>query len=187
MRKLLWLLALAACTPKPQYPECKTDPDCAEHGQVCLSGFCKPGKACVDRVCKEGNVAASQATRLLGECEIKAVYFGFDDASLDPDARKQLDLDFTCLQKTPLRRVRLEGHTDERGTTEYNLALGEHRAAAVRKYLARPGIEPRKLKAISYGKERPAHPGHDEAAWARNRRVELAPEPWCERQVPVQP
>src|SRR5260370_21994930 len=152
MRKLLGLLALAACTLKPQYPECKTDPDCAGHGQVCLSGFCKecrddsncaaqrdkpvcrdaicvaaqcaksedcaaglkcaqekcvpecsdetaaqdcgqgkkclagrcaaeeecladadckPGKACVDRVCKEGNVAKGQATRLLGECEIK--------------------------------------------------------------------------------------------------------------------
>jgi peptidoglycan-associated lipoprotein len=259
MRKLLFLLALASCNPKPQYPECRTDPDCADHGQVCLAGFCKecrddsncagkpdkpvcrdalcvaksqcaknedcaaglrcvqqmcvpecsdetaaqdcgqgkkciagrcaaeeqcladadckPGKACVDRVCKEQSDLASQPTRLLGECEMKAVYFGFDDATLDAAARKQLDLDFTCLQKTPLRRVRLEGHTDERGTTEYNLALGERRAEAASKYLAGLGVEPRKLKAISYGKERPADPGHDDAAWARNRRVEIAPEP----------
>ena len=71
----------------------------------------------------------------------------------------------------------MAGHTDERGTTEYNLALGERRAEAVRRYLAQLGAELGKLKAISYGKERPANPGHDEAAWAKNRRAEIAPEP----------
>jgi len=67
-------------------------------------------------------------------------------------------------------------HTDERGSTEYNLALGERRADAVRKYLVQLGADPPKLKTISYGKERPANPGHDEAAYAKNRRVEIAVE-----------
>ena len=108
---------------------------------------------------------------------LKPVYFGYDDATLSPEARKLLDDAFQCLRRVQFRRVVVAGHTDERGTTEYNLALGERRAEAVRRYLAQLGAEPGKLKAISYGKERPANPGHDEAAWAKNRRAEIAPEP----------
>jgi peptidoglycan-associated lipoprotein len=67
----------------------------------------------------------------------------------------------------------VEGHTDERGTTEYNLALGERRATAVKSYLTSLGIEAGRLVTISYGKERPADSGHSEAAWAMNRRVEF--------------
>jgi peptidoglycan-associated lipoprotein len=127
-------------------------------------------------VCKAQAILATQSSRLLGNCEVKAVYFGFDEATLAPETRKQLDSDWECLQKRPLRRVVLGGHADERGTTEYNLALGMRRAGAVKKYLAGLGAETSRLKAISYGKERPADPGHDEAAWAKNRRVELSPE-----------
>ena len=149
--------------PKPAEETCNADADC--------SG----GKACVAGVCKAPPVPAG-ASQKVGECEVKAVYFGFDDATLDKDARRQLDDDYTCLSKAEFRRLRIEGHTDERGTTEYNLALGERRADAVKRYLSGLGLEGRKLRAISYGKERPADPGHDEAAWARNRRVEIGME-----------
>jgi peptidoglycan-associated lipoprotein len=163
--------------------------DCGQ-GRKCISGRCAAeeecladadcgdGRACVDKVCRaQGGVLNSSASQKLGDCEVKAVYFGFDDATLSPEARKQLDEDFQCLQKSSFRRALISGHTDERGTTEYNLALGERRADAVRRYLTQLGAEARKLKSLSFGKERPADPGHNEAAWAKNRRVELAPEP----------
>src|SRR5205823_4166990 len=107
----------------------------------------------------------------------KAVYFGFDDSTLSPEARQTLDEDWQCLQKNPLRKLVLTGHTDERGTTEYNLALGARRAEAVKKYLAGLGAEAKRLKALSFGKERAVDSGHDEAAWAKNRRVEVVPAP----------
>jgi peptidoglycan-associated lipoprotein len=162
--------------------------DCGQ-GRKCISGRCAAeeecladadcgdGRACVDKVCRaQGGVLNSSASQKLGDCEVKAVYFGFDDATLSPEARKQLDEDFQCLQKSSFRRALISGHTDERGTTEYNLALGERRSDAVKRYLAGLGADGRKLKAISYGKERPADPGHDEAAWAKNRRVEIVTE-----------
>ena len=162
--------ALCTARPPPAKPEtaekeCLTDADCGD------------GRACVDKVCKaQGGVIQSSSTQRLGDCEVKAIYFGFDDAALSQDARRQLEQDFECLQRSSFRRVLLSGHTDERGTTEYNVALGERRAEAVKKYLAGLGLDGRKLKAISYGKERAADPGHDEAAWSRNRRVELLTE-----------
>jgi peptidoglycan-associated lipoprotein len=71
-------------------------------------------------------------------------------------------------------RLRLEGHCDERGTVDYNLALGEQRAQAARDYLLSLGVAPERLATVSYGKERPLDPGHEESAWARNRRVHFA-------------
>jgi peptidoglycan-associated lipoprotein len=109
----------------------------------------------------------------LGDCEIRAIYFGFDDSTLSAEARKQLEDDFQCLQRSQFKRAILSGHCDERGTTEYNVALGMRRADAVKRYLAGLGLDSKRLKAVSYGKERPADPGHDEAAWAKNRRVEV--------------
>ncbi len=233
------VLAAAACTPHAQYPECRADDDCADHGEVCLNGFCKQcrddsncaahpdrpvcrdaicvakpqctkdedcgpgmkcaqekcvaaepaqkpckadaecgdGQACVNNLCRaQGDILAPKSGRY-GECDLKPVYFGFDEATLSPGARNTLDSGYQCLVKTQFRRIVLGGHTDERGTTEYNLALGERRADAVRRYLTQLGAEPQKLKSLSFGKERPADPGHNEAAWAKNRRVELAPEP----------
>ena len=75
------------------------------------------------------------------------------------------------LRSNPDRSVVIEGHADERGTREYNLALGERRADAVRSFLVSAGVSPRQIEIVSYGEERPEDPGHDEAAWARNRRA----------------
>lgn len=99
------------------------------------------------------------------------VLFGFDEASLTDEARATLERHALWLQTNRNVQVTIEGHCDERGTVEYNLALGDLRAQAARDYLVSLGVAPDRLSAVSYGKERPLDLGHDEAAWARNRRA----------------
>lgn len=99
------------------------------------------------------------------------VYFALDSYGLDPDTRFTLDKQAIWLNKYPRVAVTIEGHCDERGTREYNLALGERRANAVKNYLAAQGVSPSRMSVISYGKERPAVDGSNEAAWAQNRRA----------------
>jgi peptidoglycan-associated lipoprotein len=98
------------------------------------------------------------------------LFFDFDKADLKPDGRKQVEKWAEWLKKYPQNTVTIEGHCDERGTREYNLALGERRAAASKKYLTALGIDAKRVATISYGKERPAVVGSNEAAWAQNRR-----------------
>ena len=98
------------------------------------------------------------------------VFFAFDQASLSPESQATLDRQVTWLQQYPEITVLIEGHCDERGTRDYNLALGERRANAVRDYLVASGINPDRLATISYGKERPVAFGATEEAWAQNRR-----------------
>jgi len=98
------------------------------------------------------------------------VFFGFDSSELSSEARAALEKQAAWLKKFGGVRVVIEGHCDERGTREYNLALGERRANASKDYLVALGINPARIKTISYGKERPAALGHNEAAWAQNRR-----------------
>ncbi len=99
------------------------------------------------------------------------VYFGFDKFDLSGEARTTLQKQAVWLRRYPSVTVSVEGHTDERGTREYNLALGERRANAVRDYLAALGVDPSRIKTISYGKERPVALGSNEDAWAKNRRA----------------
>ncbi len=103
---------------------------------------------------------------------ITTFYFEYDSSDLKPEAMRALDVHARDL-KASGQRVVLEGNTDERGTREYNLALGERRAKAVQRYLVLQGVSPAQLELVSYGKERPVAVGHDEASWAQNRRVEL--------------
>ncbi|WP_264663993.1 peptidoglycan-associated lipoprotein Pal [Azospirillum fermentarium] len=98
------------------------------------------------------------------------VFFGFDRSDLSAEARATLDRQAQWLKTYGNVNVTIEGHADERGTREYNLALGERRANAVKKYLVAQGINTARVKTISYGKERPAVVGSGEAAWAQNRR-----------------
>lgn len=102
---------------------------------------------------------------------LEDVRFEYDQATLTDQARALLEKHALWLQNQRSVRVRVEGHCDERGTVEYNLALGDQRAQAVRSYLVSLGVAADRLNAVSYGKERPLDPGHDEAAWARNRRA----------------
>lgn len=102
----------------------------------------------------------------------RTVYFGFNESTLSSDGQSILDTNIAKL-KSGSQHIRIEGHADERGTREYNLALGERRANVVLQYLVANGVAKSRLETISYGKERPADAGHDETAWAKNRRVEL--------------
>lgn len=98
------------------------------------------------------------------------VFFDFDKYNIKPDGSGTLQRQAAWLKKYPAVTVTIEGHCDERGTREYNLALGERRANAVKDYLVANGISPNRIKTISYGKERPVAMGSNEAAWAQNRR-----------------
>ena len=98
------------------------------------------------------------------------VFFDFDKYDLKPEGRDQLVKWVAFLKQYPSDTLTVEGHCDERGTREYNLALGERRANSVKDFLAAQGVAVSRLKVISYGKERPAVLGSDEAAWAQNRR-----------------
>lgn len=101
------------------------------------------------------------------------VYFDYDQALIRPDAKEPLKNAAEALKGNSNSQVTVEGHCDERGSSEYNLALGERRAQAVKGYLRTLGIDGKRLSTISYGKERPADQGHTEEAWAKNRRAEL--------------
>ncbi|HJN77961.1 MAG TPA: OmpA family protein [Myxococcota bacterium] len=113
----------------------------------------------------------SEATEPVA-CEAATLPFDFDSARLIPVTNDRLQELAPCLSKVP-GSIRLEGHCDERGTTEYNLALGERRANTVQRTLVGLGISPDRISVVSYGEERPVAFGHDEASWAANRRVEL--------------
>ena len=103
------------------------------------------------------------------------VFFAFDSSVLDPRAQETVALWADALLRYPELSVVVEGHCDERGSREYNLALGERRAEAVRAQLVALGIDPARIATISFGKERPLADGHDETAWAQNRRAVLTP------------
>ena len=102
---------------------------------------------------------------------VKDIYFDFDKSNIRPDAREVLKANADYMLKNSAASIIVEGHCDERGTAEYNMALGQRRAQEAMKYLVNLGVKGSALKAISYGKERPIDPGHDEAAWAKNRRA----------------
>lgn len=102
--------------------------------------------------------------------DMSYVTFSFDSASLSSEARSQLSSIADKIRESGAKKVVVEGHCDERGTREYNLALGDRRAVAVKKYLVGLGVSSSSLTTISYGKERPKNPAHNEAAWAENRR-----------------
>lgn len=99
------------------------------------------------------------------------IFFGFDQYNVDSEDMATLQSQAQWLQRNPAVRVLLEGHADERGTRDYNLALGERRANAAKNYLASLGVNPSRIEVISYGKERPAELGSTEEAYARNRRA----------------
>ena len=102
------------------------------------------------------------------------IHFDYDQSGLSDEARGILEKHALWMQNHREAKVMVEGHCDERGTVEYNLALGNQRAQVTRDYLASLGVAADRLRTTSYGKERPLDPGHDEGAWARNRRAHFA-------------
>lgn len=120
---------------------------------------------------REDTIASASLDDLNRNSPLKPLFFEYDSAEVDGAGQAILDADATVLKKYSTWTVTIEGHCDERGTAEYNLALGERRAVAARTYLVSLGISADRLRTVSYGKEFPFDPGHDEAAWSKNRRA----------------
>jgi peptidoglycan-associated lipoprotein len=118
-------------------------------------------------------MASRSVDDLNRDSPFKPVFYGYDSDELSPEARAVLDENSTILKTYTTWTVTIEGHCDERGTAEYNLALGERRANSALSYLVSLGIPASRLRTVSYGKEFPFDPGHDESAWARNRRAHI--------------
>ena len=133
-----------------------------------MTGAPLSGTEVTDHVVGEGPVAGTQQDLVVNVGD--RVFFGYDRYDLTPEAQHTLGLQAEWLKHYMSVNITIEGHCDERGTREYNLALGERRANAVKNYLVALGIAASRVNTISYGKERPAVLGSDDAAWAQNRR-----------------
>jgi peptidoglycan-associated lipoprotein len=121
-----------------------------------------------------GGTATSSATvnvKPAGMVMLENIHFDFDKSFIRSDAKPVLEKVAAYMKKNPDAKLQIEGHCDERGTSEYNIALGQRRADSTRKYLSNLGVDGSRISTISYGEEKPADPGHNEAAWAKNRRA----------------
>ncbi|MEY2619987.1 MAG: putative peptidoglycan-associated lipoprotein precursor [Pseudomonadota bacterium] len=138
----------------------------------------RAGAAVDPRAGAESRVAAVSADSKAGAAAGPAgvgrlVYFDYDSVEIKPEFRSLIEGHARFLRANPSRRVAIEGHTDERGGREYNLALGQRRSEAVRRSLGLLGVADNQIEAVSLGKEKPAETGSDEGAWAKNRRAEI--------------
>ena len=154
------LLATAACSKKPP----------AELPPAPAQQAPQSGSEAPPPPMNQGPVPGSRAD-FIAQAGSDRIFFDTDKYDISSDDRATLDKQAAWLNKYPNVRFTVEGHCDERGTREYNLALGERRANAAKNYLVSAGVDASRITVISYGKERPAVPGDDEAAWAQNRRA----------------
>ena len=116
---------------------------------------------------------ASKTVAELRQTLLATVYFDYDKSDVRDDTRAAIELKLPILAANPRLRVRIQGHTDERGSDEYNLALGQRRAATLKRYFTDHGVDESRIELVSFGRERPASPGDDDAARAKNRRGEF--------------
>ena len=163
-------LGLAACS-KPTKPDETTAPP-ADSGAA-TSGLGGEGAAGAGTSTATALTPQQQALAAIQQKNV--VFFDFDSSEIRSEYVPVVAAHAQYLVKYPTARVRLEGHADERGTPEYNLALGERRAKAIANYLILQGIDRSRIETVSYGEERPAALGQDEDSYARNRRVEIRP------------
>lgn len=154
--------ATAPTPPPPKPPAEQPKPEAAKPEEP------KPAEQPSGQVMQATPGAATVTTA--NGVQLRIIYFDFDKYDIKPEFRDAIKFNAQQLNKDASMRVTVEGHCDERGSTEYNLALGERRATAVQKALASEGVDAKRMKVVSYGEERPVDPGHDEAAWAKNRR-----------------
>ncbi len=159
---VLSLAFLAACTTKTEEKQTTTPP-------------VKEEPAVVVKTAEQLAAEAAEAARVAGEKmrQERTIYFDFDKSNIKDEFRMLIEAHAKFLAKNPAINVKLEGHADERGTPEYNIALGEARAKAIADIFKTFGVADSQMEVISYGEERPVDPGHNEAAWAKNRRVEI--------------
>jgi peptidoglycan-associated lipoprotein len=162
---LVGACALCACASKASKPDASGEQGMASSGAEGAGA----GNANASGGGSDDEAAGPQA----GLLAKRTVYFDFDSSEIKGEGTDIVAAHAKYLAANPGTRVRLEGHTDERGSREYNIGLGERRAQAVRRALLLQGAADAQISTVSYGEERPAVPGHDEAAWAKNRRVEI--------------
>ena len=159
--------------------ECLGDNECSET-QFCDSGSCSERPECganaLTPACPEGKECVGGACQIkIVECTAEPVYFDYNRHNVKRSEGEKIESVATCLQGDNVANLVVEGHCDERGTEEYNMALGEKRAAATKKRLVKKGAPEDKISTMSYGKNRPAADGSNESAWKNNRRSEFAP------------
>ena len=124
-----------------------------------------------------GDQGAARAAAIQAvQSRLQTVYFAYDSHNLSSDAQASLSANANLIEQYPVVQIQIQGHCDERGAEEYNLALGDNRARAINDYLVNLGASPARLSMISFGEERPVDPGHDESAWRLNRRGEFIAE-----------
>ncbi len=150
-------------------PECRTNEDCSDN-KVCRGGNCRyecqgDSDCGNNEVCQENRCAPAP-------CEVQRVHFDFNEYYLTNEAQNVLRQNMECMRENNVANITIEGHCDERGSSEYNLSLGQKRAQSVKKFLSNLGFDKRKIRVISYGEERPLDSSSDESAWAKNRRGE---------------
>jgi peptidoglycan-associated lipoprotein len=162
---LVCLLMLNACAKKPAAPLAEVAPA----APVVQTDAAGSGSAPAGLQSEAVRETAAPATLL----KLEKVFFDFDAYTLTSQAREVLASNAEWLRRNPAARLTVEGHCDERGADEYNLALGQRRADAAKAYLVSLGIAAERLTSISYGEERPAVVGSDESAWSQNRRAEF--------------
>ena len=154
---------VAACATKP-----KDEADASGSGTTSSDSSVSSEEGTISETAGSGIVKGSQEDLIVNVGD--RVFFGYDSSDLDSDALELLQDQVAWLKQNTNVSVTIEGHCDERGTREYNLALGEKRAQAVKNYLIGLGVNPDRVSTISYGKERPAVVGSNDGAWAQNRR-----------------
>jgi peptidoglycan-associated lipoprotein len=177
------IAAVSACSKKP--PETAPAPvntdsiakthaaDSAAQAQAAAAAAAAEAKRRADSIAAAPAAeAAARAAALRAEMAY-TVYFEFDKSALTDSGMKLLDRKIAVMNANPKMQIQIEGHTDERGSSEYNVALGQQRAASVKRYLTQHGIADGRITIISYGEERPAATGHDETSWSHNRRAEF--------------
>lgn len=170
-----FLLTVSSCSKK----EPRLDPMEQYPSEAEIGAEVKPDDAAASALSEEEleaqRLREQESIRIKEEARMKFVnedvYFNFDDATLNSDARQVLKQKVAWLRENPGTSALIEGHCDERGTEEYNIALGQRRAQSVKTFLVNAGISASRLSTISYGEERPVDFGKNESAWAKNRRA----------------
>lgn len=165
---------LASCSTSYDTPAQGQDASALPAGQPLQgadSGYYDPGASAYGY--QQGNVPGGQPLGGAVASSDRVVYFDFDSAEIRADSRVVVENQARYLTSNPSAATVLEGHADERGTREYNIALGERRANAVRQLMTAYGVSPQQIRTLSYGEERPAVDGRDESSYSLNRRVEI--------------
>jgi peptidoglycan-associated lipoprotein len=173
-------LAVAACKKKPAPPPAPVAAPAAQAAPPPAPP--RVNQDSIDRANRDraaGAAAAAERDRLAAAAARaratmgQQIYFDFDKDDIRDDQRATLDAKVPILNANPNARIRIGGHTDDRGSDEYNLALGQRRSASAKRYLVSRGIAELRIETVSFGKERPAVQGENEDAWAKNRRDEF--------------